>query len=191
MRVGLHPLRMVDGIACSMHGGAVRHVSDRVGEQGSWQPGAICMRVGAGPHFLRMIDCIASFMHRCAVWQVSHIIEEVKVDVSILLSLIEGFFPRHFGLSGFAAGSPHAQSGCCDQGAGGNAHGSPCLGSALGLRSSHLGHLVCAERHKRLLRQKDATKGHCSNSCVVPRHLGSERAACETETETCEASPEP
>ena len=86
MRVRLHPLRMVDGIACSIHGGAVRHVSDRVGEEPARQGGAWRMQIWLDQ--LGVVDGIPSSIDGSSIWQVAHIIHVLRIREDVLLMAV-------------------------------------------------------------------------------------------------------
>jgi len=86
MRVWQHRLRMVDSVACCIHGGAVWQVADGVHKLGAGKRGSGDVLVrGNG---LGMVDGISCPVHRRSVRQVTHVVEEVEVGVGILLKSI-------------------------------------------------------------------------------------------------------
>jgi len=83
VHVWLHPLRVVQSIACCVHGCAIWEVANRVVQVGPWQWRPWCVRIWLNP--LGVVDAVSGHVHRCAIWQVAHVVQKLQVCVSILL----------------------------------------------------------------------------------------------------------
>ena len=69
VRIGLHGLRMVQGVACCVHWRAVREVANGVSENGPWQRRSWSVWVRSDG--LRVVDGVACPVHGSAIWQVA------------------------------------------------------------------------------------------------------------------------
>ena len=69
VRIGLHGLRMVQGVACCVHWCAVREVANGVGENRPWQRRSWSVWVRSDG--LRVVDGVACPVHGSAIWQVA------------------------------------------------------------------------------------------------------------------------
>lgn len=70
VHVWLHPVRVVQSIACCVHGCAIWEVANRVVQVGSRQWRPWCVRIWLNP--LGVVDAVSGHVHRRAIWQVAY-----------------------------------------------------------------------------------------------------------------------